>query len=377
MANHADIKLMTPLTKVFIGIFGFGSVLIIYRLLFGLGAVTNLNDLWPWGLWISFDVLGGVAMAAGGFLIAGAVHLLNWKKYKAIARPAILNAFFGYALAGMSISLDVGRTFVIWKPMVNWQINSIMFIVALHVFLYTSTLATESSPMFFEKFGMQKAYRFVNKIMVPIVLFGVMLSVLHQSSLGAVFLIAPSKLSPLWYSNLLPEWFLVSAVMLGLNMVSFETIISSRAFKHSAPKEVLFGLARGSLIVSGIYLAAKIYDVVRLGVIGLAFNGSFVSNMYLLEMVVGVILPVALLSQKSVRTNIDRIFVVNIIVMLGVLLNRLNVGMFGMAGYVSKTGVDYFPSFSEFAVTAAMVAAAVLGFKISAKYLNLFPETGH
>jgi len=377
MANHADIKMMTPLTKVFIGIFGFGCVLIIYRLLFGLGAVTNLNDLWPWGLWISFDVLGGVAMAAGGFLIAGTVYILNWKKYKVIVRPAILNAFFGYALAATSITLDIGRPFVIWHPIVMWQINSIMFIVAIHVVLYTSTLATESSPMFFEKFGMQKAYRFVNKIMVPIVIFGVLLSVLHQSSLGAVFLITPSKLSPLWYSSNLPTWFLVSAIMLGLNMVSFETIISSRAFKHKAPKEVLFGLARGSLIVTGVYLAAKIYDVVRLGAIGLAFNGSFTSNMYLLEMVVGVILPIALLSQKPVRTNIDRIFVVNILVLLGVVLNRLNVGMFGLADYISKTGIDYFPSFFEFAVTAAMVAAAVLGFKICAKYLNLFPETGH
>jgi Ni/Fe-hydrogenase subunit HybB-like protein len=377
MSNHADIKMMTPATKIYIGIFAFGCALIAYRLLFGLRAVTNLNDSWPWGLWITVDVLGGVAMAAGGFLIAGTVYILNWKKYKAIVRPAILNAFFGYALAATSITLDLGRPFVIWHPMVMWQINSIMFIVAIHVVLYTSTLATESSPMVFEKFGMTKAYNIVQKIMVPIVIFGVLLSVLHQSSLGAVFLITPSKMSPLWYSNYLPTWFLFSAILMGLNMVSFETILSSRAFKHGAPDEVLFGLARGSLIVACLYLAAKLFDVARLGALGLAFNGSFTSNMYLLEMVVGVILPVALLSQKSVRRSIDRIFVVNILVILGVMLNRVNVGMFGMSEYVSRTGADYFPSFSEFMFTAAMVSAAVLGFKICAKYLNLFPATEH
>jgi Ni/Fe-hydrogenase subunit HybB-like protein len=377
MSNHADIKLMTPLTKVFIGIFGFGCILIIYRLLFGLRAVTNLNDYWPWGLWITIDVLGGVAMAAGGFLIAATVYILNWKKYKAIVRPAILNAFFGYALAATSITLDLGRPFVIWHPLVMWQINSIMFIVAIHVVLYTTTLATESSPMVFEKFGMNKALKTVKKIMVPIVIFGVLLSVLHQSSLGAVFLITPSKLSPLWYSNYLPTWFLFSAVLMGLNMVSFETILSSRVFKHGVPKEVLFGLARGSLIVSCIYLAVKVIDLVRLGAVGLAFNGNFTSNMYLLEMVVGVILPIVLLLRKSVRTNIDRIFEVNIIVIMGVMLNRLNVGMFGMSEIASRTGADYFPSFSEFMVTAAMVSVAVVGFKICAKYLNLFPETEH
>jgi Ni/Fe-hydrogenase subunit HybB-like protein len=377
MSNHADIKMMTPATKIFIGIFGFGCILIVYRLLFGLRAVTNLNDLWPWGLWIGVDVLGGVAMAAGGFLIAGTVYILNWKKYKVIVRPAILNAFFGYALAALSISLDIGRPFVIWHPMVMWQINSIMFVVAIHVVLYTTTLATESSPMIFEKFGMTKALAVVNKVMVPIVIFGVLLSTLHQSSLGAVYLIVPSKLSPLWFSNYLPTWFLVSAVMLGLNMVSFETILSSRAFKHAVPREVLFGLARGSLIVSSIYLAAKIFDLVRLGAVGLAFNGSFTSNMYLLEMFGGVILPIVLLSQKAVSTSINRIFVVNFIIILGVILNRLNVGIFGLSEYAGRMGADYFPSFSEFMFTAAMVSAAVLGFKICAKYLNLFPETEH
>jgi len=214
-------------------------------------------------------------------------------------------------------------------------------------------------------------------LMVPVVLFGVLLSTLHQSSLGAVYLIAPSKLSPLWYSNALPSLFLISAVMLALSMVSFETILSSRAFHHELPVEVLKGLARGTLIVGGGYLAIKLIDLARGPGIGLALNGSFLSNLWLLEMGVGVALPLILLSFRSIRTDINRIFVVNILVILGVMLNRVNVGIFGVAEYATGAGGDYFPSFIELMVTAAMVAFAVLGFKVCAKYLNLYPETLH
>ena len=377
MAIQNHIKMDTPTTRALVFLLIAGGLCAIYRLFFGLGAATNLNDLWPWGIWIGIDVLGGVALAAGGFVIAGAVYILNWKKYKIIVRPALLNAFFGYVVAALSISLDIGRSFRIWHPMVMWQGNSIMFIVAIHVVLYTSTLATESSPMLFEKLGWKRALNIVNKIMVPVVLFGVLLSTLHQSSLGAVYLIAPSKLSPLWYSNALPSLFLISAVMLALSMVSFETILSSRAFHHELPVEVLKGLARGTLIVGGGYLAIKLIDLARGPGIGLALNGSFLSNLWLLEMGVGVALPLILLSFRSIRTDINRIFVVNILVILGVMLNRVNVGIFGVAEYATGAGGDYFPSFIELMVTAAMVAFAVLGFKVCAKYLNLYPETLH
>ena len=375
--NQKDIKMMTPMTVGLILVMAAAGVVVVYRLLFGLGAATHLSDIWPWGFWIGMDVLGGVAMAAGGFIIAGAVYILNWKKYKVIVRPSILNAFFGYVLAATSITLDIGVPWRIWHPIVMWQINSIMFIVAIHVVLYTSTLATESSPMVFEKLKMTGAYRAVSKIMVPIVLFGVLLSTLHQSSLGAVYLIVPTKLSPLWYSKSLPYMFLISAVLMGLSMVSFETILSSRIFKHKIPMDVITGLARGSLIVAVIYFAIKVWLLVSGPGIGAAFDGSFTANMYLLEMAIGVVLPLVLLSVRDFRTRISSIFTVNILIIIGTLLNRLNVGIFGLAEYASRFGVDYFPSLMEFVLTAGMVAFAFFGFKVSAKYLNLFPETEH
>jgi Ni/Fe-hydrogenase subunit HybB-like protein len=171
--------------------------------------------------------------------------------------------------------------------------------------------------------------------------------------------------------------FLASAIMMGLSMVSFETILTSKAFNHNPPRDVLAGLARGMLIVGTVYLVMKLTHLFTGPGIGAVLNGGFAANLWLLEMTVGVILPLILLSRKSVRTNIHRLFVVDILVILGILLNRLNVGIFGVAAYATRAGGDYFPSFMELTLTAGLIAFAILGFKICAKYLNLFPETGH
>ena len=375
MKAHSEIKMWTPSTIVFVLLIVLGGFVIAYRLAAGLGAATNLNDRFPWGLWIGMDVLGGVAMAAGGFLIAGAVYILNWKKYKPIVRPAILNAFFGYALAATAITFDIGVPYRIWHPVVMWQIGSVMWVVAIHVVLYTTTLATESSPMVFEKLKMQGALRVVEKIMVPIVLFGILLSVLHQSSLGAVYLITQGKLSPLWYNSSLPTLFLVSAIMMGLAMVSLESIISGKAFGHAPNRDILTGLARGCLITTVIYLLLKTFYLATGPGIGAAFAGTMEANMYLLEMAVGVLAPMALLLTKSTLENDNKILMVNILVVAGVLINRMNVSILGVYRDQTATGLSYFPSLMEFIVTLAFISVAVVGFKVSVKYLRVLPET--
>ncbi|MDP3112178.1 MAG: NrfD/PsrC family molybdoenzyme membrane anchor subunit [Thermodesulfovibrionales bacterium] len=374
MKSQHEIKMWTPTTLLLLLFMAAGLVVIIYRLTAGLGAVTNLNDRFPWGLWIGLDVLGGVAMAAGGFLVAGAVYILNMKKYKPIARAAILNAFFGYLLAATAISLDIGVPYRIWHPIVMWQIHSIMWVVAIHVVLYTSTLATESSPMFFEKLRMEWAANVIHKILVPVVLFGVLLSLLHQSSLGAVYLIVPKKLSSFWYNSQLPTLFLASAIMMGLSMVSLETIISGKVFKHNIDIGILSGLARGTLIAAIIYLAMKLWFLAKGPGISASFNGSMEANMYLLEMSIGVIIPLFLLLMKNARENIKSIFLINILVISGVLLNRLNVAIFGLYRDASAGGASYFPTWMEFVVTLAFISFAIFGFKLSAKYLRVFPE---
>jgi Ni/Fe-hydrogenase subunit HybB-like protein len=374
MKNNHEIKMMTPFTVLLLLVIGLGVILMFYRLANGLGAATNLNDDFPWGLWIGFDLLGGVAMAAGGFIIAGAVYLLNMKKYKPIVRPAILTAFLGYLLAVLALILDLGQPHRIWHPAVMWQIKSVMWVVAMHVIFYTMTLAIEFSPMLYERLQWQKAVDFVNKIIVPIVLFGVMLSVLHQSSLGAVYLIVPGKLSPLWNTTFLPYLFLVSSVMMGLSMVSLETTFSGKAFKHKINMGILSGLAKGNLIVLCLYLIIKLYFLATGPGIGAAFVGGKTANMFLLEMVGGIIVPLAMLAGANMRQNLNTLTTANILVVGGVLLNRMNVSISGLYGFQSATGGSYWPSLIEVIITLAIIALGIFLFKLVAKYLNLFPE---
>jgi Ni/Fe-hydrogenase subunit HybB-like protein len=374
MKNNHEIKMMTPFTILLLLVIGLGAILTFYRLANGLGAATNLNDDFPWGLWIGFDLLGGVAMAAGGFLIAGAVYLLNMKKYKPIVRPAILTAFLGYLLAVLALILDLGQPHRIWHPAVMWQIKSVMWVVAMHVIFYTMTLAIEFSPMLYERLKWQKAVDFVNKIIVPIVLFGVMLSVLHQSSLGAVYLIVPGKLSPLWNTTFLPYLFLVSSVMMGLSMVSLETTFSSKAFKHKIDMGIISGLAKGNFIVICLYLILKLFFLAKGPGIGAAFVGGKTANIFLLEMVIGIIVPLAMLASANMRQNINNVTTANILVVGGVLLNRMNVSISGLYGFQSVTGSSYWPSWIEVIITLAIVALGIFLFKLVAKYLNLFPD---
>nr|WP_321465234.1 Ni/Fe-hydrogenase cytochrome b subunit [uncultured Desulfobulbus sp.] len=372
MESNPNIKTWTPATIVMVALIILGSGVAAYRLLFGLGAATNMNDGFPWGFWLGLDVLGGVAMAAGGFIIACAVYLFNWKKYRPIVRPAILTAFLGYLMAVAAIFLDIGHPFRLPHPMFMWQYHSVMWVVAMHVIFYTTTLALEFSPMLFERLGWQKARKAVGKVMVGAVIFGVMLSTLHQSSLGAVFLIAPEKMSPLWWDTKLPFHFLVSAVAMGLSMVSFETMLSAKFLGHKVDKEIFFGLARGVLMVLVFYLLLKLYQLYAVASPKMAFDGSVEGNMYVLEMLIGVILPIAILSVKKFRTNVNTVFSVNILVITGVLLNRMNVCLFSFESYNTWHGASYSPSWKEFLVSLGIISLGVFLYKMSAKHLPLF-----
>ena len=372
MESNPNIKTWTPATIVMVALIFLGSAVALYRLLFGLGAATNMNDGFPWGFWLGLDVLGGVAMAAGGFIIACAVYLFNWKKYRPIVRPAILTAFLGYLMAVAAIFLDIGHPFRLPHPMFMWQYHSVMWVVAMHVIFYTTTLALEFSPMLFERLGWERARKAVGKVMVGAVIFGVMLSTLHQSSLGAVFLIAPEKMSPLWWDTKLPFHFLVSAVAMGLSMVSFETMLSAKFLGHKVDKEIFFGLARGVLIVLSFYLLLKLYQLYAVASPKMALDGSVEGNMYLLEMLIGVILPIAILSVKKFRTNMHMVFSVNILVITGVLLNRMNVCLFSMESYNTWHGASYSPSWKEFIVSLGIISLGVFLYKMSAKHLPLF-----
>src|ERR1700749_2574683 len=229
---------------VFVALVAAGFYATILRFGEGLGRSTNLSDQFPWGIWISFDVLCGVMLAAGGFTLTAAVHILNIKRLKPIVRPTILTAFLGYVLVSVALLFDLGRPYNIWHPLIMRNPHSVMFEVAYCVMLYTSVLALEFSPIVLERFNLQKPLKVVKAVLIPLVILGVILSTLHQSSLGTLYLIMPTKLHPFWYTPLLPVFFFLSAIAVGLAMTIFESSMSSKHFGRELELPILQELGR-------------------------------------------------------------------------------------------------------------------------------------
>ena len=370
--NEKAIRLVTPGTIVLWLLILLGAVVALYRFTQGLGASTNLNDKFPWGMWIGIDVLSGVALAGGGFTIAAAVYIFNLKKYHAILRPAILTAFLGYVMVIVALMFDLGKPHNIWHQIIMWQHHSVMFEVGWCVMLYSTVLALEFSPAVLEKFKMGGGLlKIIKAFTIPLVIAGIILSTLHQSSLGSLFLIVPDKLHAIWYTPLLPVMFFVSAVMVGLAMVTFEAFISSKTFNRTLELDILSGLAKAQIVVLLIYSALKLGDMSVRGSLASAFQGTLEGNMFLLEMGLGVILPLILLVLPNVRASRGGLFISSLLVVGGLVLNRTNVSVIGM---LEGSNASYFPSWMEFAVTAAVIAGGLLAFRIAVKYFNVFPS---
>jgi Ni/Fe-hydrogenase subunit HybB-like protein len=369
MTAEKKIPLFTFGTFILLIFLLLGAVIAFYRFTQGLGAVTNLSDKFPWGLWIGVDVLSGVALAAGGFTIAATVYILNLKKYYPILRPAVLTAFLGYMMVIVAILFDLGRPYRIWHPMIMWQHHSVMFEVGWCVMLYTTVLFLEFSPAVLETFKMERLLKIIKAVTIPLVIAGVILSTLHQSSLGSLFLIVPNKLHVIWYSPLLPIMFFISAVMVGLAMVIFESFISSKVFKRALEIDILSGLAKAEFVVLIIYFMVKIVDLAVRGALPAVFASGTEGTMFISEMLIGLIIPMILLGMPSVRKNITGLFISSLLVIIGLIINRTNVSVIGLLGE-SKT--SYFPSWGEFLVTAAVIAGGILAFKLAVKYFNVF-----
>ena len=350
---------------------GLGIAAAIYRFGVGLGASTNLTDDMPWGLWVAVDVLSGVALAAGGFAITAAVYIFNMKKYKSIARPAILTAFVGYAIVLVGLAIDVGKPISAWRPLIFWQPHSVMFEVFWCITIYTTVLAFEFAPAFLERVKWETPLKIIHVLHYPLVIAGIVLSFLHQSSLGGFFLIMPSKLSHLWYTPNLPYLFYLSAIAAGLAMVSVEGIISTRALKRNVDEmPILQGLGRGARITLIIYLVAKIADMTYQGNWPLLFAGTKASLFWSVELIVGVIVPIVLYSMKSVRESENGLLVTSGLVLFGVVLNRFDVNFFAQAG----TDTLYFPSIWEFLVTFGLISAIILAYRLAVMHLPVFHE---
>ena len=346
-----------------------GIYVTIFRFTKGLGATTNLSDRFPWGLWIGFDILCGVGLAAGGFTLAAIVHIFNIKRFEPILRPTILTAFLGYILVIVALMYDLGRPLQIWHAIIMWNPHSVMFEVAWCVMLYTTVLALEFSPVVLEKFGLTRVQQVLKRITPVLIILGVLLSTLHQSSLGSLYLIVPEKLYGLWYSPYLPIFFYVSAISVGCAMTIFESCLSSRAFKRGLELPLLTDIARVSVVMLSVYLTMKIMDLSNRSAFGLLFVPRLETYLYWLEIGVGVLAPLALLSIRRVRQNSTGLFIGAVMIILGFVLNRMNISITGMEAWA---GISYFPSWMEIAVTMAIVTAGFVIFSYAVKYLPVF-----
>jgi Ni/Fe-hydrogenase subunit HybB-like protein len=343
----------------------------VYRFFLGLGPSTNLTDQFPWGIWIGFDVLCGVMLAAGGFTLTGAVHIFNIKRLHPIVRPTVLTAFLGYVLVSVALMVDLGRPYNIWHPLIMWNPHSVMFEVGWCVMLYTTVLALEFAPVVLERFRLEKLLRIIRGISVPVVIAGVILSTLHQSSLGSVYLIVPTKLHPFWYTPLLPAFFFLSAIAVGLAMTIFESSMSARHFGRQLELHILKDLGRALMVVLIVYSVLRVEDLIHRGVLKQVLVAGYERNLLLLEVALALVIPIVLLSFRKVRETPGGLYLASVSTLLGFVTNRLNVAVTGME---ASAGVRYFPKWTEIAVTAAIVGAAFAIFGLAAKYLPIFPE---
>ena len=350
---------------------GYATVLRFTR---GLGASTNLSDAFPWGLWIGFDVMCGVMLAAGGFTLTATVYIFNLKKFKPIVRPTVLTAFLGYALVVVALLYDLGRGYRIWHPLVMWNPRSVMFEVAWCVTLYTTVLALEFSQVIFERLHLERLLRIQRTITIPLVIAGVLLSTLHQSSLGSLYLIVPGKLYPYWYTPLLPLLFFTSAICVGLAMTIFESSMSARHFGKQLEMPLLISLGRTLLVGLIVYAVLRMQDLADRGALKLVRQGGYETWLFLLEMVMGLALPIVLLMIPKVRESSGGLYLSSVLVVLGFVTNRMNVAITGME---ASAGVHYFPKWTELAVTGSIIGAGFAIFALAVKYLPIFAAEEH
>lgn len=351
---------------------GLGLAVAISRFAFGLGVTTNLTDATPWGLWIGFDVMGGVALAAGGFVITAIFYMMRRREFHPMVRPAVLTAFLGYVAVVFSLLVDLGLPWNIWHMMIYWNPHSPLFEVGWCVMLYTTVLLLEFSPVPLESTSRYAKIRnFLMKFRFPLVLVGIMLSTLHQSSLGSLMLIMPFKLHPLWYSSILPILFFISAIGLGLMMVSFESLVSGWLYHRPPEKHLIARLAKGAVWVLGIYLVVRFVDIAASGELGLLFNGTWESWLFIAEILIMAIIPIIIFALPRTRNSLAGLWIGSFLVVFGTVFNRINVGGLTM---ISTTGDAYFPSWTEFSISAAVVSFMALIFLFAIEKFNIWEQ---
>ncbi len=373
-------KYFTPGVWVLTALFGTALIIASVRFVYGLGLVTNLNDQYPWGIWIAIDVACGVALAAGGFTSALAIHIFHNEKYEPLARPALLTALLGYTFVVLGLLVDLGRYYNVWHPILPqmWQGNSALFEVGMCVMTYLTVLYIEFIPIIAEEFHDRvnlPLFKFLNKplskllgflhrkmggIMFIFIILGVVLSFMHQSSLGALMVLVKSKMSPLWWTPILALEFLLSAITVGFSMIVVESLAAARSFGLKPEMELLAPFARFIPPLLGLYLATRLSDLTIREAWG-NLNGSLETWFFLAEIIFGGIAPFILLLNRKVRRSPGWLFSAALMVVLGVVLNRINVYLVAYKPLYSTS--RYVPTLWEILLTLGLISALILVYR--------------
>jgi Ni/Fe-hydrogenase subunit HybB-like protein len=355
---------VTPGNVIAAAILVVGVPLLVYRFWAGLGAVTNLSQTAPWGLWIGFDMMTGIVLAAGGFTIGAVVQIFGLKEYHPIERPAILTAFLGYAMAIVGLLADLGRPWNIVQAIFNYGTASALFEVAWCVMCYSTVLFLEFTVPFFEWMGWKKLHAVMRKALIGLTVLSVMFSTMHQSALGSLFLLAPTKLHPLWYTPYIFIFFFISAIIAGLCMVIFESTLSHRVFhkqfegQHVDAEKLQLGLGKAAAVVMFAYFFLKLQGVIDGHAWAYLWSGW--GAWFLVEVVGFVLVPSLLFAYGSRNADVRFVRVAAVIGVLGVVLNRLNVSI---VAYNWRLPVRYVPSWMEVMVSITLVTIGVLLFR--------------
>jgi Ni/Fe-hydrogenase subunit HybB-like protein len=371
---------------ILLALMGIAFVVAMIRFIYGIGAISDLSYSYPWGFWISFDLFTGVAISSGGFLIAGTVYILRIKEFQPLLRPSVLTAFLGYLMVAVALLVDLGHPERIWYMLIHWNHTSVLLEIGICVMSYLTVLAIEFAPVVFEGLKWKKWAHFIHRFIMPFVILGVVLSTLHQSSLGSLLLIEPAKLHPLWWTPFLPVMFFTSAISIGLTMIILESSLSSRYFQRGLEIHLLDKLAKVIPVVLAVYGLLKFGELAWAGDLKYLFTSGLMSILFWAEIIIGVAIPSILFSLKRVRQNPNALLAGAIILLLGMILNRFNVSWFGVTHpdpmfYLPTfmSNVHYFPTLPEISVSLGIFSAGILAFGLAAKYLPVFDqeETGH
>lgn len=400
-------KILTPSFYVLLALTLIGFALIALRFILGIGAVSNMNDGYPWGLWITYDVATGTAIACGGYAMAILIYIRNNMQYHPMIRSAVLTSLFGYGLAGFSVMVDLGRPWNAYNFFIpsRWQVNSAMFEVALCVMAYTTVLLIEFLPAILTTIEEGKWRRLnafldwfephfklnravvsskleivrlgavwlrpkLNKVLIFVIVLGITLPTMHQSSLGSLVLIAATKVHPLWHTGFLPLLFLINCVYIGFSIVIIESVLSSYVFKRPYEVKELGGLAKIVPFLTLIWLTVVIGDLAWRGQLGAAIALDFYSVFFLLEFFLIASGSFILFNHRN-RASVRWLFLSAALITCGGALYRFNVYLIG---FQPGEGWHYFPSLAELMITVGIIAFELLGYQVLVKVFPVLPK---